>query len=308
MKKIILAVLVVLGFVISVGYNDASFAEERGQVILRTFKYNIQRGDNLPRIAKRFDTTKERLLWANEGSRCIKNENLILRGCKITIPDIVSVKEALRVLNEESRKAIAVKQKNAELKKANSKKSFLLGGVGIIAGFLFIGLLVIMIRTAAFKDGMEKDLEEKDVALKEKETALKGLELWRDGAVNQINNLKTKLSLKTEELSLQEGSCDEIKRLKTENDSLVLKLNECMTELDRTRIERGALYVELATAAYMPRFKTRSGQYIMFDTVKVRCKFKDCNTEVSPQNALSHYFQQHGKTKESELKETVDNA
>ena len=80
MKKIILAVLVVLGFVISVGYNDASFAEERGQVILRTFKYNIQRGDNLPRIAKRFDTTKERLLWANEGSRCIKNENLILRG------------------------------------------------------------------------------------------------------------------------------------------------------------------------------------------------------------------------------------
>ncbi|MDP2668283.1 MAG: hypothetical protein Q8P07_00380 [bacterium] len=241
MKTFILAIF---AFMAVSAYSKASFADE--VVILRGFEYEILRNDNLYHLAKRFNTTKAKLLAANTDSRCIKNENLILKGCKLNVPSLYPAAEVENLSRANNENIVRLRPANIALTKSNSKLSFLLSGVGLIAGFLFVGLLVIMVRTAAFKDRMEKTLEEKRAVMREKETALKGLELWRNGAVNQINDLKTKLSLKTEELSLQEGSQEEIKRLKAENDSLVLKLNEYMTELDRTRFERGALYVELA--------------------------------------------------------------
>ena len=122
-----------------------------------------------------------------------------------------------------------------------------------------------------------------------------------------IKSLKINLQVGQEQVSALEQAKKEAENLRNEHVSTLNKLEELSKEADRIRLERGVLFVELAAAAYMPRFKTQSGQYITFYTVKVRCKFKDCNTEVSPQNALSHYFQQHGHTKESEPKETVDN-
>jgi|SRR3989344_4918201 len=321
MKTLKTFILAVFAFIAASTYSNASFADEI--VILKTFDYEIRKNDNLIHLAKRFDTTKAKLLAANTGSRCIKNENLILRGCKLNVPSLYPAAKVEEALQKGNENVMRLKLANIALTKSNSKLSFMLSGVGIIAGFLFIGLLVIMVRTAAFKENMENKLKESETtveergrALKDQETDLIGLKLWRDGAVNQINNLKTRLSLKTEELSLQEGSQEEIKRLKTENDSLVLKLNEHMRAVDRLYFENGGMESKInildAQLAMLSgpkdyvEVKTQENGILKFNVHTVYCKHKDCKVTPMLSNATSHHFKPHTQAEEPGLKETVD--
>lgn len=108
MKTIILTVLVIFGLLTLT--NNDGIAQQIEPSVIKTYEYRLQRGDNLTRVAKRFETTKERLLWANTGNPCVKNEDLILRGCWLTIPNLVTVNEAQRVINTANRNVAAVKK------------------------------------------------------------------------------------------------------------------------------------------------------------------------------------------------------
>jgi len=69
-----------------------SYSAESPQFSLRVLMYEIQRGDTLTRLAKRFkrfDITVDALFEANKDGGCVKSKDLILAGCTIAIPNLV---------------------------------------------------------------------------------------------------------------------------------------------------------------------------------------------------------------------------
>lgn len=318
MKNLILAVLGVLAFVAAGFYNGVSFAEE--QAIAKPFGYTIERGDNLYRLAKRFKTTKNEILSINKGSACIRNENLILKGCTLNINDLFPEKEMAKLFNAYEKNFVGpLWQENVQLKKAGSTKTILLVGVGGVAALLFMGLLIMMVRWASYRDSM------KEIIQKHLDLATEHRELYEAESAQ----LSTKLALKTEQVAaltqakqeaekLRESliaTQDEIKRLKTEKEELLSSHVKLM-------LDSGAALSKLAAFESLRKgavcvFTSRDQGLIpdgfvieethlnekgALDVMKIKCvKCGTLDVKYSGANMNSHYW----KCIES-LKETVD--
>lgn len=90
MKNLILSVLAVI---LNVFVFEIVFADQTMPVVPEVrsthagpIAWKIRRGENLTRIAERYNLQIKDILDANQGSKCIKTADKILRGCKIAIP------------------------------------------------------------------------------------------------------------------------------------------------------------------------------------------------------------------------------
>ena len=281
MKKAILVVLA--GIIMVISYGVISLAGEKA-LALKPYEYKIERGDNLTHIAKRFNTTKNELIEANKGGRCVKNENLIWKGCALVIPSlypkpavIVEVLRFQSAFENERREKVGLADKNL---KTNALKSALISFLLIVCVLLlFFHYFFLWAQRKGELKKAEGDLKLEKDSTDEKTKLLEDAVKRNETMAANLKNLEAKLHIANEKLRLQEGLEEEAKLLKAENDDLVQKLNEILTAKDKNNL--------------ILKFKAQDGQEIEFDIAKVVCKSNDCKTEVSPQNALSHHFKQH---------------
>jgi len=285
MKNLILAVFAVLGFLALTsnhgnakpGMDSATMQEIYTSKEMTPVYHTVKRGDRLWDYVRQYNLGHPKeIVEFNKGKvgeKCIKNENLILRKCKIAIPVYTLVQvQAQQILNEK------VLEKATDVARAEGEKKNI--ATVELLFFALLAVCVLFVVSVVAHGSMKKR------ALKaEKEN--------------------TDLKKRAWEASDKKDCSDELRK---EADTLGREKANLILELLNARAELTAAKTLLVIAKSAVRFKAQNGQIIEFDIAKVLCKFPSCNTEVSPQNALSHYFK-HEQTGEPEnLKEIVDHA
>lgn len=161
MKNLIMSVFAVF---LSVFAFDITFADQTMPVVAEVQQINIEpivwkirRGENLTRIAERYNLRIKDILEANVGSKCIKTPDKILRGCKLAIP----VARMPQVQVYEQKQASVLKKVIDSRAKGEDKANFT---VSLFVFAFLASVLLLLIMVAAFnalKKRMKKTENEK---------------------------------------------------------------------------------------------------------------------------------------------------
>jgi murein DD-endopeptidase MepM/ murein hydrolase activator NlpD len=110
-KSAFLAVLLLIATFLAVG-NTQTYAQAESKVV-------VKKGDSLSKIANRFDTTYQRIFFANKK---IQNPDLIYPGWELRIPDSNEKLEKRALPTQKTATAPAPKQQDAPRKIESTQK------------------------------------------------------------------------------------------------------------------------------------------------------------------------------------------
>ena len=275
MKKTILAVALVLAVIFSTFGFTAHAAEVAGNQSSQlfysadshsVFQYKMEKNDNFTLLAKRFETTIDKILAVNEGNKCVKNRNLILRGCKIfiTLFKVEALQKAYK-LGE-----LAQVRETKQAKDATVIYSYIALTLAI---FLIIVFVLWQFTKNSRDDWREKAIENSKTSFKSDQDLANANKLLATVQAD-LKNARVELNNVRATLRSYDGLVPgSIVKLKAQNgEEIPFKVTLVGLDADGNP-----------------------------EVQEVECVSNDCKTRVKFKNALSHYFQQHEATTEHDF-------
>lgn len=140
---------------------EAALGEESGKMPVPPFEpivWKIRKGENLTRIAERYNLSIQSILEPNEGGDCIKTKDMILAGCEIIIP-VYPLEQIEKY--DAAQKAFVEKSVEQARSEGEDKANFT---VSLFVFAFLASVLLLLVMGAAFnalKKRMKKAEDEK---------------------------------------------------------------------------------------------------------------------------------------------------
>ena len=264
MKKTILAVALVFALIFP-AFGFGAYMVGVEQLELKQFMYKIQNGDNLTRLAKRFETTIDNLIVVNASFEtndggCVKSRDLILAGCQMIVPHLVMLESVVEVVNNYEK---TLDKKLAEIGQAKDEarvESYVITGISVVSLILVLWLFF----------------------------AIRSRDDWRDKATE---NSKTSYKLDQDLANANKLLATVQANLKNAQATIRSYDGFVPGSIVKLKTQNGE---EIPFKVTLVGLDTDGNPEVL----ETECMSNECKTRVKPKNALSHHFQQHEATTE----------